>query len=127
VAWVQSALRSITKGEQMKASKAVEIFSAMNPDDEVWVSYVSKDDVKEAFENAEMTDKNDELIETDNLVTNDVVEKVATSLDNDDYLWERFNENFTDTCREVLVELLEEKEKAETDSELWDKEITDES
>ena len=111
----------------MKASKAVEIFNAMNPDDEVWVSYVSKDDVKEAFENAEMTDKNDELIATDNLVTNDVVEKVATSLDNDDYLWERFNENFTDTCREVLVELLEEKEKAEADDELWDKEITNES
>jgi len=111
----------------MKASKAVEIFSRMNPDDEVWVSYINKVDVQEAFSNAEMTDENDNLIETDTLVTNDVVERITNSLDNDDYLWERFNENFTDTCREVLVELLDEKKKAEADDELWDKEITNES
>ena len=111
----------------MRASKAVEIFSALDPNDEVWVSYMTKGDVQEAFSHCEMTDENDNLIETDNLVTNDVIKQVATSLDNDDYLWERFNENFNDTCREVLVELLTEKKEAETDTELWDKEITDES
>jgi hypothetical protein len=42
-------------------------------------------------------------------------------------LWERFNENLRDTCSEVLNELVDEKKKAETDDELWDKEITDES
>ena len=111
----------------MLASRAVEIFSALDPNDEVWVSYMTKGDVQEAFSNAEMTDENDNLIETDKLVTNDVVERVTAELDNDDYLWERFNENFTDTCREVLVELLDEKKEAETDTELWDKEITNES
>jgi hypothetical protein len=111
----------------MLASKAVEIFSALEPNAEVWVSYITKVDVQEAFSNAEMTDENDNLIETSNLVTNDVVEQITNSLDNDDYLWERFNENFTDTCREVLVELLDEKKKAEADSELWDTEITNES
>ena len=111
----------------MKASKAVEIFSSMNPDDEVWVSYMTKGDVQEAFSNVEMTDENDELIETDNLVTNDVVKRITKSLDDDDYLWERFNENFTDTCRDVLIDILDEKKKAEADTDLWDKEITNES
>jgi plasmid maintenance system antidote protein VapI len=111
----------------MLASKAVELLSALDPNDEVWVSYMTKGDVQEAFSNAEMVDENDNLIETDNLVTNDVIEQIATSLDNDDYLWERFNENFNDTCREVLISLLAEKKEAETDTELWDKEITNES
>ena len=111
----------------MKASNAVAIFSKLDPDDEIWFSWVSKSDVQEAFSNCEMTDENDNLIETDNLVTNDVIEKVAIELDNDDYLWERFNENFNDTCRGILVELLDEKEKAKEDTDLWDKEITNES
>ena len=111
----------------MKASRAVEIFSSLDPNDEVWLTWIGIGDVQEAFSNSEMTDENDNLIETDKLVTNDVVERITNSIDNDDYLWERFNENFNDTCREVLVELLDEKKKAEADSELWDTEITNES
>jgi hypothetical protein len=108
----------------MKASKAVEIFSAMKPDDEVWVSYMSKDDVEEAFENQEITDENDNVIDTKPFVTNGAVERIMGALDNDDYLWERFNETFTDTCVDVLNKLLQE---VNDDKELWDKEITDES
>ena len=111
----------------MKASRAVEIFSSLDPNDEVWLTWIGIGDVQEAFSNSEMTDENDNLIETDKLVTNDVVERITNSIDNDDYLWERFTENFNDTCREVLVELLDEKKKAEADSELWDTEITNES
>ena len=111
----------------MKASEAVEIFSRMNPDDEVWVIYMSKSDVAEAFEGQEITDENDNFIDTKPFITNGTVEMIMNSLDKDDYLWERFNENFNDTCREVLVELLNEKKEAETDTELWDKEITNES
>ena len=108
----------------MKASKAVEIFSMMNPDDEVWVNYMSKDDVEEAFENQEVTDENDNLIDTKQFVTNSVVEGIMESLNNDDFLWERFNETFTDTCVDVLNKLLHE---AKEDMELWDKEIPNES
>ena len=50
----------------MKAGKLVEIFKAMNPDDEVWVTYLTKDDVIEAFSNVEYTDENDELIDEEN-------------------------------------------------------------
>ena len=47
----------------MKASKAVEVFSAMNPDDEVWISYVSKDDVKENFLDFALEDEKGNLID----------------------------------------------------------------
>jgi len=108
----------------MKAKEAVEIFSGMNPDDEVWITYMSKDDVAEAFEGQEITDENDNLIDTTPFITNGTVEMVMLSMDNDDYLWERFNDTFTDTCAEVLNKLLQE---VKDDTELWDKEITNES
>lgn len=108
----------------MKAKEAVEIFSGMNPDDEVWITYMSKDDVAEAFEGQEITDENDNLIDTTPFITNGTVEMIMGSLDNDDYLWERFNDTFTDTCVEVLNKLLQE---VKDDTELWDKEITNES
>ena len=111
----------------MKASKAVEIFSAMNADDEVWITYVTKDDVEENFSDFGLEDEQGNLLDVKPFVTNDTVIDVVRSLDNDDYLWERFNENFRDTCNEVLNELIAEKKKAETDDELWDKEITNES
>ena len=105
-----------------KAKEIAEIFSRMNPDEEVWVTYVSKDDVAEAFSNVEYTDENDELIDTNKFVTDDVVKEVINSIDNDDYVWERFNENFTDTCRDVLSRLIGEVKEAESDTELWDTE-----
>ena len=108
----------------MKAKEAVEIFSRMNPDDEVWITYMSKDDVAEAFEGQEITDENDNLIDTKPFITNGTVEMVMLSMDNDDYLWERFNDTFTDTCAEVLNKLLQE---VKDDTELWDKEIKDEN
>ena len=108
----------------MKAKEAVEIFSGMNPDDEVWITFMSKEDVAEAFEGQEITDENDNLIDTTPFITNGTVEMVMLSMDNDDYLWERFNDTFTDTCAEVLNKLLQE---VKDDTELWDKEITNES
>ena len=103
----------------MKASKAVEIFSSMNPDDEVWVSYMTKNDVAESFESQDITDENDNPIDTKPFVTNNTVERIMSALDNDDYLWERFNDTFSDTCVEVLNDLLQEVKE---DTELWDKE-----
>ena len=103
-----------------KAKDLAERFSSMNPDDEVWVTYVTKDDVAEAFSNVEYTDENDELIDTNKFVTDDVVKEVINSIDNDDYIWERFNENFNDSCRDVLSRLIGEVKEAEQDIELWD-------
>jgi hypothetical protein len=111
----------------MRAKELAERFSSMNPDDEVWVTYITKDDIEEAFSSVEYTDENDELIETEKFVSNEVVKEVISSIDGDDYLWERFNENFNDTCRDVLARLIDEAKEAEQDTELWDTEITNES
>lgn len=111
----------------MKASRAVEIFSAMSPDTEVWVTYFSKEDLAETFEQLELSDENGNLIDTKPFVTEYAIETVGGYIDNDDYLWERFGDTVRDTAREVLDELIAEKKIAETDTELWDKEITDES
>ena len=111
----------------MKASKAVEIFSSLDPNDEVWLTYVTKDDVEGNFLDFALEDEQGNLLDIKPFVTSDTVATITGSLDNDDVLWERFNENFRDTCSEVLNELIDEKKKAEADDELWDKEITDES
>ena len=111
----------------MKAKELAERFSAMKPDDEVWITYITKDDIAEAFSNMEYTDENDNLIETDKYVNDDVVRRVISSIDDDDYLWERFNENFNETCRDILDDVLGEVKEAEQDTELWDTEVTSES
>lgn len=108
----------------MKAKQLAEIFSAMNPDDEVWATYLTKDDIKEAFSNVEYTDENDELIETEPFVNNAVVKSIMEQVDNNDSLWEQFNENFTDICRETLGEIIGEITE---DKELWDTETTNAS
>ena len=109
----------------MKAGKLAEIFSSMNPNDEVWANYITKDDVEEAFRQQELTDENDNLIETEVFVTNNAVETIGSYLDNNDHLWETFNDAFGDYCNELLEKLFQE---AKEDKELWDTEgVTDES
>ena len=109
----------------MKVKEVIERFTAMKPDDEVWITYISKDDIAEAFSNMEYTDENDNLIETDKYVNDDVVSRVSYSINDDDYLWERFNETFNEACRSILDDVLEETKEAEQDTELWDTEDTD--
>ena len=104
----------------MLVKDMIDRLKKFNPDDVIWVSYITKEDVKEAFSNAELTDENDELIPTDQFVDDDVFHEISSSIDNDDYLWERFNENFNDTCREVLDRLIKENEENQIDEELWD-------
>ena len=100
----------------MKAKELAERFSAMNPNDDIWIAYITKDDIREAFSNVEYTDENDELINTDKYVTDEVVKEVISAIDGDDYLWERFNENFSDSCRDIIARLLDEAKEAEQDT-----------
>ena len=101
----------------MKAKEVAERFANMNPESEVWITYITKDDIAETFSECEYTDENDNLIDTEPYVTEAVVKEIVDNLDNDDFLWERFNENYSDTCREVLARLIDEDKE---DRELWD-------
>ena len=104
----------------MKVKDLLNVLQERNPEEELWATYITKEDIQEAFSNVEYTDENDELIDTDPFVTDDVAQQVFNSIDNDDYLWERFNENFSDICREIIADIFKEKEEAKEDSELWE-------
>lgn len=108
----------------MLVKNLIKTLKELNPNDEIWATWVTKDDVKEKFAECEFTDENDNLIETDKFVSNEAFSEVVSSLDTDDYIWERFTENLNEACSEVLSKLIEEAKHAEQDTELWD---TDES
>jgi hypothetical protein len=114
-----------------KAKFLAEVFSAMNPDTNVFCIYIDKDDVSEKVNDyLENLDENEiELYgnpSAETLVTPSFVEDVGDSIGNDDYLWERWNESFADTVYELLKDRLDEIKE---DKELWDTETekTDES
>ena len=91
------------------------------PDDEIWIHFITKDDIKEMFSNCEYTDENDNLIDTDPLVTDEVFQEITYAIDNDDYLWERFNETYSDICRDKLENLLKTNDEPNDvdDESLW--------
>ena len=103
----------------MKAKKAVEIFSQLNSDEEVWISYVTKDEIVERLNETEREDSNGNLIDFTGLVTDVTAKVVFDSLDENDYLWETFNNTYNDICYELAEELTQEEKE---DTELWDKE-----
>lgn len=107
----------------MKAKELASIFAGMNPNDEVWITYLTKDDIEEAFSNLEFTDENDNLIDTDKYV-NDEVAKIIFGNFTSDQMWEQFSDDLSDMCRTTLEGLIAEQEEATKDEELWDKEIT---
>lgn len=104
----------------MKAKEVAEIFLAMNPDDEVWFNYLTKDDVLDNFLEQEVTDKEGNQVDTEQFVTNEALQSIGQSLDNDEHIWQVFNESFGDYCNHKLERLVEE---AEEDKELWDSPI----
>ena len=104
------------------AKELSELFGALDPNEIVWCTFITKDHVKDSFSECEYTEENDELIETENLVTDEAIKRVFDSVDDDDWLWERFNENYNDTCRSVLSDLIDERNQAKEDTDLWDKE-----
>ena len=66
----------------------------------------------------EYTDENDDLIDTDPLVTDDVVSNIFQQLDSDDYLWERFGETYDEICRSVLEQIMKDN-ASDDEAELW--------
>lgn len=103
----------------MIVKELIKALKNCNPDDEIWVTYFTKDDIKDKFSSVEYTDENDNLIDTDPLVTDLVVQNIFQQLDDDDYLWERFNETYDEICRSVLEQELKDSEIDDDEAELW--------
>ena len=104
------------------AEQLTKVFSAMEKDEPIFIAYLTKEDVAERLEGYEfeIEDENEELIEPSTFVTNGFAEKVFSRIGDDDYLWERFNETFTDVVYDLANEI---KQQVKEDKELWDTEM----
>jgi hypothetical protein len=107
----------------MKAKEIVEIFSKFNPDEEVWATWITKESVIDNAKDMELVDENDKPIDVATLLNYpSVVKDTTIGLDNDDYLWERFDESFTEELKGLIIELLE-KQNEVVEEDLWDMEM----
>jgi hypothetical protein len=110
----------------MKTAKQLaEMFGNMNPDAQVWMTWVDKDDLAEIINNSDLTDENDEIIQADKeLITDSFLDDVMDIVGNADYIWDRYNEELSDTTRTLYLRALEyhnqNKEPQLLDQELWD-------
>ena len=101
----------------MRAQNLVDIFSALDPNEEVWITWLTKAQVTDMFSEIDYRDENDDPIDLTPLITDDVVKEVYESIDNQDYVWEQFNETYCDIVRDKADELIEQNNK---DKELWE-------
>ena len=107
------------------AKELAKIFSDMKPDEKVWCIWVDRDELIDTINNSEMSDETDELITVDrDVITEDFLYEVMNSVDNAEYVWDRFNEELNDTTRDKLNDLLEEQKKL-AEEELLDKDLWD--
>lgn len=103
------------------AKELVKIFSEMNPEDKVWITWIDKDEVIERVqEHIDNLDEDEAIgITAEAIATDDFLQSVFDGIDNDDYLWERFSENYVDTVSNLVSKSLNEIKE---DEHLWDKE-----
>jgi hypothetical protein len=107
------------------AKELVTIFSNMNPDEKVWCIWVDRDELIAIINDSEMSDENDNLITVDkDVITEDFIYEVMSSVDSAEYVWDRFNEELNDTTRDKFNDLLEEQKKL-AEEELIDKDLWD--
>jgi hypothetical protein len=107
------------------AKELAKIFSNMNPDEKVWCIWVDRDELISIINDSEMSDENDNLITVDkDVITEDFHDEVMSSVDNAEYVWDRFNEELNDTTRDKFNSFLEEQKKL-AEEELLDKDLWD--
>jgi hypothetical protein len=109
----------------MKAKEIVEIFSKLNPDEEVWATWITKKAIIDSAKDYEMTDENDNPIDVETLLNNypNVIGDVCGEVDNDDELWETFNNTIDDGVRSLINELWNNQKEDVVEEELWDIEM----
>lgn len=103
--------------------EVIDVLSALNQDDKIWAIWVDKEELAQILTDGEYEDENGNLIEvTPKEITNDFIEEVMGSVDNSDYVWDRFADEVRDTTREKWETLNEKVNEAKEDTDLWDKE-----
>ena len=103
--------------------EVIDVLSTLNQDDKIWAIWVDKEELAQILTDGEYEDENGNLVEvTPKEITNDFIEDVMQSVDNSDYVWDRFADEVRDTTREKWETLHEKITEAKEDTDLWDKE-----
>ena len=99
------------------------ILSALNQDDKIWAIWVDKEELAQILTDCEYEDENGNLLEVKpKEISNDFIEDVMQSVDNAEYVWDRFADELRDTTRDKWEELHNKITEAKEDTDLWDKE-----
>lgn len=103
--------------------EVINLLSELNQDDEIWATWVGKSDLIDIIVETDYTDNLGNSIELDeNLITNSFLHDVMASVDNAEYVWDKFHEELTDSTRDKYEGLIHNKMEAVEDTELWDTE-----
>ena len=112
----------------MLVKEAIKHLKNLDPNDEIWITWLSKDELINNINEYGYTDENDNPIQVDRtIVTNSFAHDIWRELDTDDYLWERFNDSYSDTITEQMEKYIKENsnevsevEVEQIEKELWD-------
>lgn len=104
--------------------EVIDYLSTLNQDDKIWAIWVDKEELAQIITDTEYEDENGNLLEVKpKEISNDFIEDVMSSVDNADYVWDRFADEVRDEARNKWEKLHEKiTEAKEDDTDLWDKE-----
>jgi hypothetical protein len=103
--------------------EVIDQLSALNQNDKIWCIWVDKEELAQIITDTEYEDEEGNLVEVKpKELSNDFIEDVMQSVDNADYVWDRFSDEVRDEARNRWEKLMAEVEKAKEDTNLWDKE-----
>lgn len=107
----------------MRTAKEISEYFAQLPQNEnVWCIWVTKSEIADLINETEYEDKNGNLIKLEAKdISNEMYKEIMSSVDNAEYVWDRFEEDLSETVSNVFSEYLNEVEEDEEDTELWDK------
>lgn len=103
--------------------EVIDYLSALNQDDKIWAIWVDKEELAQIITDTEYEDENGNLIEVKpKEISNDFLEDVMQSVDNAEYVWDRFSDEVRDEARSQWEKIHAKITEAKEDADLWDKE-----
>lgn len=103
--------------------EVIEQLSTLNQNDKIWCIWVDKEELAQVITDSEYEDENGNLLEVKpKEISNDFLEDVMRSIDNAEYVWDRFADEVRDTTRDKWETLHNQITEAKEDTDLWDKE-----
>lgn len=95
-----------------------------NLDEPMFYFHLQKEYLSDDFNNYELTDDNDNFLEVKKeQITDEMAKTIFGSLDNSDYVFERFNEEYDEVVKDVIYEnIFEPLKELSEEQQLWDTE-----